>query len=83
VVQYNHSKLIVTQLSVLFYCEVIVLYTALMYRECTITFVYHRLQNKYMYIGVLISLWLFLFPIFLSAAQPKEFFLDGLKKLEQ
>jgi hypothetical protein len=28
-------------------------------------------------IGVLISLWLFLF-----AAQPKEFFLDGLKKLE-
>jgi hypothetical protein len=30
------------------------------------------------YIGLLISLWLFLF-----AAQPKEFFLDGLKKLEQ
>jgi hypothetical protein len=30
------------------------------------------------YVGVLISLWLFLF-----AAQPKEFFLDGLKKLEQ
>jgi hypothetical protein len=30
------------------------------------------------YIGVLISLWLFLF-----AAQPKELFLDGLKKLEQ
>jgi hypothetical protein len=29
-------------------------------------------------IGMLISLWLFLF-----AAQPKEFFLDGLKKLEQ
>jgi hypothetical protein len=23
------------------------------------------------------------FPIFLCAAQPKEFFLDGLKKLEQ
>jgi hypothetical protein len=23
------------------------------------------------------------FPIFLFAAQPKEFFLDGLKKLEQ
>jgi hypothetical protein len=35
------------------------------------------------YVGVLISLWLFLFPIFLLAAQPKEFFLDGLKKLEQ
>jgi hypothetical protein len=35
------------------------------------------------YVGVLISLWLFLFPIFLFAAQPKEFFLDGLKKLEQ
>jgi hypothetical protein len=31
-----------------------------------------------MYVGVLISLWLFLF-----AAQPKEFFLGGLKKLEQ
>jgi hypothetical protein len=31
-----------------------------------------------MYVGVLINLWLFLF-----AAQPKEFFLDGLKKLEQ
>jgi hypothetical protein len=30
------------------------------------------------YVGVLISLSLFLF-----AAQPKEFFLDGLKKLEQ
>jgi hypothetical protein len=30
------------------------------------------------YIGVLISLWLFLF-----AAQPKEFFLDGLKEVEQ
>jgi hypothetical protein len=34
-------------------------------------------------VGVLISLWLFLFPIFLFAAQPKEFFLDGLKKIEQ
>jgi hypothetical protein len=35
------------------------------------------------YVGLLISLWLFLFAIFLSAAQPKEFFLYGLKKLEQ
>jgi hypothetical protein len=35
------------------------------------------------YVGVLISLLLFLFPILLFAAQPKEFFLDGLKKLEQ
>jgi hypothetical protein len=34
------------------------------------------------YVGVLISLWLSLFPIFLFAAQPKEFFLDALK-LEQ
>jgi hypothetical protein len=32
----------------------------------------------YKYLGVLVSFWLFLF-----AAQPKEFFLDGLKKLEQ
>jgi hypothetical protein len=31
----------------------------------------------------LINLWLFLFSIFLFAAQPKEFFLDGFKKLEQ
>jgi hypothetical protein len=30
------------------------------------------------YVRVLINLWLFLF-----AAQPKEFFLDGSKKLEQ
>jgi hypothetical protein len=29
-------------------------------------------------VGVLMSFWLFLF-----AAKPKEFFLDGLKKLEQ
>jgi hypothetical protein len=28
---------------------------------------------------VLIGLWRFLFPIFLFAAQQKEFFLDGLK----
>jgi hypothetical protein len=35
------------------------------------------------FIGVLTSLWLFLFLIFPFAAQPKEFFLDGLKKLEQ
>jgi hypothetical protein len=38
----------------------------------------HRLH-----VGVLTSLWLFLFPIFLFAAQPKGFFLGGLKKLEQ
>jgi hypothetical protein len=30
------------------------------------------------YVRVLISLWLFLF-----VAQPKNFFLDGLKKLEE
>jgi hypothetical protein len=35
------------------------------------------------YAEALISLWFFLFPIFLSAAQTKEFFLGGLKKLEQ
>jgi hypothetical protein len=34
--------------------------------------------GNYSYIEVLISFWLFL-----CAAQPKEFFLDGLKKLEQ
>jgi hypothetical protein len=34
-----------------------------------------------LFIGVLISLWLFLF--FLFAAQPKEIFLYGLNKLEQ
>jgi hypothetical protein len=36
-----------------------------------------------MYVRVLISLWLFLFPILLFAGQPTEFSLDGLKKLEQ
>jgi hypothetical protein len=39
--------------------------------------------KKKIYVGVLTSLWLFPFPIFVSAAQPKEFFLNGLKKLEQ
>jgi hypothetical protein len=34
-------------------------------------------------VRVLISLWLFLFTIFLFAAQQKEIFLDGLRKLEQ
>jgi hypothetical protein len=34
--------------------------------------------NYNQYVGVLISLWLFLF-----AAEPNEFFLDGLMKLEQ
>jgi hypothetical protein len=38
---------------------------------------------KKSYIGVLISLWLFVIPIFLFAAQPNEFFLDRLKKLEK
>jgi hypothetical protein len=46
-----------------------------------------KLGNSYnlsqRYVGVLISLWLFPYSIFLFAAQPKEFFLDGLKKLEQ
>jgi hypothetical protein len=41
------------------------------------------LKTNFLHIGVLISLWLFLFPIFVSAAQQKEFFLDGLMKLEQ
>jgi hypothetical protein len=40
-------------------------------------------RTSCIYVGVLISLWLFLFLFFLFAAQPKEFFLDGLKKLEQ
>jgi hypothetical protein len=34
------------------------------------------------YVGLLTSLRLFVFPTFLFAAQPKKFFLDGLKKLE-
>jgi hypothetical protein len=38
----------------------------------------HLRQIHQRYVRVLISLWLFLF-----AAQPKEFFLDGLKELEQ
>jgi hypothetical protein len=43
------------------------------------TFDYRHL----IYVGVLISFWLFLFPLFLFAAQPREFFLDGLTKLER
>jgi hypothetical protein len=35
-------------------------------------------QNQNGYVGVLKTLWLFTF-----AAQPKEFFLNGLKRLEQ
>jgi hypothetical protein len=35
------------------------------------------------YVGVLISLWIFLSIFCRFAAQPKELFLDGLKKLEQ
>jgi hypothetical protein len=42
-----------------------------------------RLWQYIDYVGVLISLWLFLFLIFLFAAQAKEFFLDWLNKLEQ
>jgi hypothetical protein len=45
-------------------------------------FIYFSLKQPHyawiLYVGVLISLWLFLF-----AAQPKELFLDGIKKLEQ
>jgi hypothetical protein len=40
-------------------------------------------EQNCIYLGLLISLWPFLFPIFLFTAQPKEFFLDVLKKLEQ
>jgi hypothetical protein len=36
------------------------------------------IKPKPKYVTVLISLWLFLF-----AAQPKDFFLDGSKRLEQ
>jgi hypothetical protein len=36
---------------------------------------------NYSYVRVLMSFRLFLFPIFLFAAQPRQFFLDGLKKL--
>jgi hypothetical protein len=35
------------------------------------------------YVRALISLWLFLFPVFLFAPQPKNCFLNGLKKSEQ
>jgi hypothetical protein len=40
-------------------------------------------KKMWIYVRVLKSFWLFLFLIFLFAAQPKEFFLGGLKKLEQ
>jgi hypothetical protein len=40
---------------------------------------FYCLSFGHKYVGVLINLWLFLFPIFLFAAQPKDFLLDGLK----
>jgi hypothetical protein len=43
-----------------------------------IQLVKHAIWADSSYVGVLIILWLFLF-----AAQSKEFFLNGLKKLEQ
>jgi hypothetical protein len=43
-----------------------------------ITTKFHNSEDHKIYVGVLISLWLFPF-----AAQPKEFFYAGLKKLEQ
>jgi hypothetical protein len=33
------------------------------------------------YVGLLISLWLFLFPVSLFAAQPKEFLLGEVKEV--
>jgi hypothetical protein len=42
-----------------------------------------NINGRAEYLGVLISLWFFLFSIFLFATQSKDFFLDGLKKLEQ
>jgi hypothetical protein len=35
--------------------------------------------NYIIYVGALTNFWLLLFPIFLFAAKPKEFFLDGLR----
>jgi hypothetical protein len=46
--------------------------------DCTVRLPVSHSDGCEVYAGVLISLWLFLF-----AAQPKEFFLDELKKLEQ
>jgi hypothetical protein len=38
-------------------------------------------ELRYVYIGVLISLCPFLFPVFLSAAQSKEFFGGWIKEI--
>jgi hypothetical protein len=40
-------------------------------------------QDGGKYVGVLISLLLIPFSILLFVAQPNEFFVDGLKKVEQ
>jgi hypothetical protein len=53
-----------------------------MCKFCSVEFYIRTCWNFCIYVGVLISLWLFQFPVFLFAAQPKEFFLDWLKKLE-
>jgi hypothetical protein len=49
----------------------------------TLSALRQALRIDWKYVGVLISLWLSLFPIFLIAAQQKKKFVDGLKKLEQ
>jgi hypothetical protein len=54
-----------------------------MHATCSVHLIHLDLTTLTVYAGVLKGLWLFLFPIFLFAAQPKEFFLDVLKKLEQ
>jgi hypothetical protein len=43
----------------------------------------NKCLERHSYVGVLISIWLFCFTCGWFAAQPKEFFLGALKKLEQ
>jgi hypothetical protein len=54
----------------------------------TLLYVLRKLNSRILgplstYVRALISLRLSIFPIFLFAAQTKEFFLDWLEKLEQ
>jgi hypothetical protein len=64
------------QLGITVYCEIPILHVFTGTQQF-----FSSIYGDYM--GVMISLWRFLFPIFIFAAQPKEFFLGGLKKSEQ
>jgi hypothetical protein len=66
------------------FCLVVFCVACLVLETCSDGLLKFKVNTFYRtYVGVLINFWIFLFPIFLFATQPKEFLLDGLQKLEQ